>query len=358
METAGQPVRHVSKALIIAVIIVGCISTFASGFFLAQLLSGEQTAPQTTPAPQPDSDTKPTGAATNNDDPLAYLAGKPYLFDEVWILTKDTPRIAIQANAARTQVGPNNSYIQNTRIAYFNGAAWARKSETKSGGPDSKIMQDSLIKKWAITIDVSRVLKQSVEGEFMLDNKRYAFTTGELQNEISIRSLQDYTRFLSNGDGTLTVDGVTHKAHILYTRMYSPDASGIQFYIQPIDLVTDLVGFWDEEGNFYHLDSTQVKNPTPIYASHMIAVFDQPSGIVAKTFQATITRDSVDVPTNFTVKFGSPINDTLTFKRLNSLDKLGESRNWIVGLIEGTVTKADGKTLQGIGHLEYVRMTQ
>lgn len=353
--------RQVSKFFIIIVVIFGFITTFASGYFLARLLSSEQNV--TTGSTDSQTKITPTikiaisAYPTSNNpeivqDSTKFLPGKHYFDDTIMIITKDKPQISLVATVTRAE--QENNYAQNTRVSYFDGNNWTRKSASKTT-VDSTIVSNSLVKSWNTTIDLSRVLKQTAQGEITINNTSLSFSTGLLQNEIGIRSLPGYTKFMSQGSGTLTMNGVTHQAYILYTRIYSLNASEMQFYNQPFGVTTDWVAFWDAQGNFYHIDATSVDKPTQIYQTHQLGVVEDKNGAVAKTFSLSINRDAKNPPTQYTVSMNSPVVSTLNFNRISINNKAPNgSFSWYMGNIEGSVKTNNGETLQGVGIVEYI----
>lgn len=351
--------RHLSKFFILAVVIIGFITTFASGYILSQMISTEKnvttaTKPQAKNIPYVANST-PYPTANNpqvEQDSTKFLPGKHYFDDTIMIVTKDKPQINLVATVTRAEQDKN--YAQSTRVSYYDGANWTRQSASKTA-QDSTIISNNLVKSWNTTIDPSRVLKQTAQGEITINNSSLVFSTGVLQNEIGIRSLPGYTKFISNGTGTLTVNGVSHQVYILYTRIYSLNASEIQFYNQPFGVTTDYIAFWDSQGNLYHVDATGVDKPTPTYQTHQLGIMEDVIGAVTKTFSVTVNRDSKNPPEKYTVSLNSPIGATLNFNRVNGINKAPNgSFTWYMGNIEGTVKKANGEILNGIGLVEYI----
>ena len=353
--------QYLLKILIIVIIIAGFISTFAGGYVLANVLSSEKNVTtesmppthvtnipylrQTTPYP-----------TVNNpqtaQDSTKFLPGKQYFEDTIMLVTKDKPQLTLVATVDRVE--QDTDYAQSTRVSYYDGSNWTRQSDSKAI-PDSTIVSNNLVKSWSIYIDPSRVLKQTAQGDITLPNASAHFVTGVLQNEIGIRSLPGYTKFISNGTGALTLNGTAHPAYVLYTRIYSLNASEIQFYNQPFGVTTDWIAFWDTQGNFYHIDATSVDKPTATYQTHQLGISEDSNGSVSKTFSLSINRDSKNPPTHYSASMNAPIGTTLVFDRINGINKAPNgSFTWYMGNIVGTVQKPNGQSIQGIGVLEYI----
>ncbi len=350
--------QHVSKILLIVIIIIGFITTFTSGYYLAYLLASEKnvttkTKTKTQNKNIPSISNAPLYPTTNPQDVTKFLPGKHFFDDSIILITKNKPQITVVATVIRTE--QEHDYAQNTRVSYHDGSNWTRQIDSKTT-PDSTIVGNSLVKQWTTTLDPSRVLKQKAHGEITINNSSLKFSTGDLHNEIAMRSLPGYTKFLSNGSGTLTINGTTHQAYVLYTRIYSLNAADIQFYDQSLGVTTDWIAFWDTQGNFYHVDATSVNKPTTKYQSHQLGVMEDTIGTVTKTFRVSTKRDTTNPPSQFTVSVNSPIGATLNLNRINGLDKApNKSYTWYMGNIEGTVQKANGEVVNGTGLVEYIQ---
>lgn len=348
---------------IIVILIIGYILTFIGGFYFSSLVRVEKLSypekVKNTPIPIPTITSTIKIVDQNivdlniSQESTKFLPGKFYFDDTIVLISKDKPYKALVATVTRNQKESN--YLQNTRVSYFNGESWSRKSSNKIIN-DSTIVSSDLVKKWDISVDPSRVLKENINGEITIDNSTLNFNTGLLTNEIVVRSLPGYTKFLSKGEGTLIINSINYPVYILYTRIYSLNASEIQFYDTPFGLLTDWLVFWDNEGNMYHADATSVDKPTPNYQTHQIGIKETLDGSVTRTFQLNINRDSTIPPAHYNVSFGTPIDDKLDFNRINSINKApNNSFTWYMGTVEGQVTKANGQNINGVGLIEYIK---
>lgn len=353
------------KILIIVFVILGFVTSFGGGFYLKGILKEEIVTSSPKPSSVPVIAESSPSPGPDNEQPLIqngpglvgeemkFLPGKHYFDDTVIAVTKNEPHYSLVATVARQE--NDKDYAQNSRVSYFDGKSWVRKMDVKST-PSSTIIGNPLVKSWTNKIDSSRVLKEIADGEINIENSKILFSTGILQNEIGMRSLPGYTKFLSKGEGILNINGSEHPAYILYSRTYSLNSSEIQFYDQPFGVFTDWLVFWDKQGNMYHLDATDVPNPTLIYQTHKIAILDNSENSVLKTFQLNITRDSLTPPSKYTINLGAPINQSLTLNLLNSINKApNDSFKWYMGQVKGTVQNGQGKNVEGIGLVEYIR---
>ena len=315
--------------LIILLSILSLLSTFIGGYYLNILLKSEVVV--ATPVPISERPEKNT----------IFLPGKQYFDDTVMAFTENEPRKILIATVTRQE--------KDNGVSYFDGTKWTRKVSV-ANHETSEIYTNNIVSSWKIDIDPSRVLKQSVSGKITLDQTNLDFNTGMITNNIGVRSLPGYTKFMSTGIGSLVINGVPNQVKILYDRIYSSNSKDIQFYDSPLGLTTHWVAFWDTTGNFFHVDSTTVDNPTQIYQTHQIGVKVDTRGGVFKTFLVEVQPSKENPPQTYTIKFGEPMNQILSFKSNSSLNKdPGNENNWFMSYGLGSV---DG--ISGFGAIEYI----
>jgi len=324
------------KSIVITaiVVLISAIGLFISGYFAYPLLLSEKI------------EVIENNTVTDNieNESSLFQSGKHYFDDTVLLITKDEPHYTLVATVNRTEK-EDSSYLQNTRISFFNGIEWKRvlRSDTNT---NSAIKNNEFVNDWTINIDKSRVLRQEVSGDLNINDIKVSFDTQTLENEIPIRSLPGYTKFMSENDGILTVDGKQFAAHVLYTRIYSSNSSELFTYDGNIGLLTDWIAFWDNDGNFYHIDSTEVANPVPNYQTHSIGIFKNKIGSVLKTFDVNVKRDGAKPPTNYEINLNGTLNKKLLFNKINNINKApNNSYIWHMGNI---------KNADGIGLVEYI----
>jgi len=348
IKTVVQPMtqKHIPAITFIVGIFlfalsVGC--SFFGGFYVQKLLNtNEKLVPSITAIP--------TKISYNTESPEMnsdYIKDKQYFDDTIVAVTDNVPHKILVATATRqeTQSGTN----QATRASFYDGQKWIRKILTQHYDT-SAIYTNDIITKWSITIDPSRVLKQSIQGTIRIDQNAINFDTGSITNNISVRSLPGYTKFMSTGNGSLTINDVSYASKILYTRIYSNNSQEIQFYDTPFGLTTHWLAFWDNNGNFYHIDSTYVDRPTDKYQTHELGVMVDKDGWVNKTFDVKVESDSSNPPNTYKIQFGTPINQTLRFTTQTSINKApNNSYSWFMSNGVGQI-----ENIEGFGLVEYI----
>lgn len=347
-KTEEQPITQKNIPTITLIIgfflfVLSVGSSFIGGFYVQKLLNtNEKIAPSIFPTPTAITHNSESPEINNN-----YVKDQQYFDDTIIAVTDNTPHKILIATATRqeTQNGAN----QATRVSYFDGQKWTRKMLTKYYDTTA-IYTNDIITTWKINIDPSRVLKQNVQGLIQIDQNTIDFDTSDITNNIGIRSLPGYTKFMSTGNGSLTIDGTHFNAKILYTRIYSNNSQEIQFYDTPFGLSTHWLAFWDNNGDFYHIDSTFVDNPTDKYQTHELGVVVDKDGRVSKTFDLKVESDSNNPPNTYQIQFGAPINQTLHFTTLSSINKApSNSYSWFMSNGTGQIDN-----IEGFGLAEYI----
>jgi hypothetical protein len=344
--------------LILFLLISGLSISFLGGFYLKSLLQKEKETQNHFPvtSTQPIPTQAPTKTANQNIDKELNLSSNLitsnfYYDDTIIILTKTKPYKALVVTATRN--GKDNSFIQGTRASFYNGESWTRKIENHEIS-NSSISSNSIVIEWLKNIDPSRVLKESISGIIQINDSQIKFDTGPLFNEMATRSLPGYTKFMSQSSGHVTINNSSYPAYYLYSKIYSQNASDIQFYNTPFGLTTNWLVFWGNNDTFYHVDKTNVPNPTNIYQTHEIAIKKDLNNFIGKTFKVAVSRNSIDSPDSYQFNLGNPINDSLSITRLNSINKSPDgSYIWQMGIVEGTINSQDNN-ISGIGLIEYI----
>jgi hypothetical protein len=350
MDPQQNPIptpKPYTKFLLFFLLAFSFVAVFVGGYFLHDLFKKEnptksetitKSQPPMTPSPTKRNNPNTPSIPDNVNDTTLFLPGKTYFEDTIIAVAKDAPHQAVLLSARRIE--RDNSFAQDTGLTYFDGNSWDR-NQNRDDTPNSKIVANYLIKSWEDTLDESRVLKESVHVTATLNTTAIEITTKTFSNEIAMRSLPGYTKFMSNTSGTMTINGKSFDAYIVYTRIYSLNASDVQFYVQPLGLTTYWVAFWDENGTFYHIDKSLVGKPTDVYKTHQVAVTesitnDLPS--VEKSFLVDVNSDNASSPNKVTITTHNSQGSILELNRHSGLNKAPDtSYTWIISDVDGVV---------------------
>lgn len=276
-----------------------------------------------------------------------------YFNDTIFMITKSEPYRIVGITVSRS--GRNQKFLQNTRVSYFDGKNWTRNLGAKKTNT-SEITSDDITKSWDITYDNTKVLKQNVSGQLEWGGHIISFKTDELSNNMGVRSLPEYTKFISNGSGTLSIDAnATESVNVAYLRIYSNDSSKVLLDDYSEKFNTNWLLFWDSNNEFYHVDKTEVLGNIPGYTSHSIA-FEIPSiGVVHRTFDLITNSDNKAKPSKITYTLNNPINKKIQINAVNAYQQYPAlNYPWLIGLAKGNVELANGTKVNGVGIYEYI----
>ncbi len=340
----GNKPKNLYLGWFIFFVILGFISSFLSGFLIKGVVDSVSPVPTTTPAPI-------VTTVPNPEVPFGteFLPGKSYFSDTLIAVSKDGVSFAIAATVSRAEK-ETTKFAQTTKISLFNGSEWKRSSQDQTT-TSSTISSNTKLKNWAVNLDPSRVLRQNVEIDLNAENHSIQISANNLQNEVLIRSLPGYTKLMSSSEGQVVIDGETIDVYLLYTQIFSLNSSEIQFYDRQLGVTTYWIAFWDAEGNFYHIDATDVQNQIDKYKSHKIGVKVSPEKAVVRSFDVSVVSDTAIDPQNIAAEIGTPIFENLNISRLNLNNKApNTSYNWIMGTVTGEVSNRSG-----VGLFEYIK---
>lgn len=113
-----------------------------------------------------------------------------------------------------------------------------------------------------------------------------------LQGDFIVKNSPEYTRYISEGKATVQVGAQTFNVHALITKVYSSD---YEKYIFPpgdktLQSETQVLNLWDEAGNFYLIDKSDVNSYSPSYRTHTWVLFKNAvQQYTKKAFDAEIT---------------------------------------------------------------------
>ncbi len=284
--------------------------------------------------------------------PLEGETTSEFVDDSIIIVTKNEPRYSLIASVSGEKT--NTGYVQASRVSFYNGVSWSREVGLPVNKKDTGIIPGGLVKSW--TINHSLLVPQEAEGELEIKEHTISFKTGLLENELTLRSLPQYTKFISSSDGILVVNGISYDAKIAYARIYSSDVETVKVYNDGMNFQTDWLVFWDNNGGFYHLDKTEVFPSTSKYRSHSIAYYKEPDGSVIRTYD--IQKDA-DSKVNPSFKLGGNINKKIIVEPVDNFQKYPElGHKWELGNCVGYVLGDDNKKIEGIGILEYINSSE
>jgi len=280
--------------------------------------------------------------------------GQHYFSDTLVLLTKDYPKKILLVTANRMQTD-NDQYTQSSAVSYYDGQTWQRQRMSATPTTQAEVTPNQLITSYQIGIEESRVTGEIISGQVMIEGQTIDFVTRRLENEMVIRSWPGYTKLLSSGEGVVTIDNQNLVVDVLYTQIYSLNDQEIQFYDTHLPLETVYVAFWDEAGNFYHVDQTLIDKPTDVYNSRQIGVWKNNAHQVSRIFQLQVEHTDSTPPNQYHINLSVPIQTTLDLAEISSISKSQlENEDWYLSLVEGEASSG-GQIRHGFGYVEYLK---
>ena len=350
--------RSIPKQLLIG----GAVFAFLLTFLLGFLIRGQVRGPQKEtilPTPIPlvtEKATKSIPTPKQSELPqetIKFLPGKGYYDDSISIITKTTPRIILQASASRIEQETN--YTEFSKVNIFDGKEWTQQILTGTVY-DTNVGKNTLIKDWTTNFQGNTSSSNNQTISIKIETKQHviSFSSSALFNEINTQSKSNYTKFIYQGSGTLSLDNEQYDAYIIYSRSYSVNAADLAFFNKPEALKTAWVAFWAEDGSFYHVDSLNTNNVGRSIASYSLGLADG-NNQVLKTQKVSTKNGSQTEINAYEVSFDSPISRTINGTFTQKLIKSAKSNyNWIFGPIEGSIQYDQDTQFQGIGLAEYI----
>lgn len=189
--------------------------------------------------------------------------------------------------------------------------------------------------------------RQEYQGAIKFDETLITFTAANLQGDFMTRNSPTYTRHQSVGDGIVTYNDKKILVHVLAEGIHSSDFNKSVFFEGSDEIVSETRQFvlWDNEGNFYMIDQSNVVSDTPEYPSHTWLLYkNHKSNYTKKSFTSNITSQSVlgRPETEWSITAPDFNDATIKLSLLKYIDD-GDSQTRMRALVSGTVTDSNGQ---------------
>lgn len=172
------------------------------------------------PSTSPMNSSKPSEGLGGFEN-ISFVEDDSYFSDEFVLVSKNTPQFVVMGYVTRSQATKN--YAQRATIHVFENGQW-KKYSTSNSVNTASIHPDTLVEKWTSHIRTSKTLEEFQEINLNTD-KKIRIQTNVLSNEMAVRSLPSYTKFLSEGSAQVEYNGRVDEAYFAYTRIYSNNLS-------------------------------------------------------------------------------------------------------------------------------------
>lgn len=135
-------------------------------------------------------------------------------------------------------------------------------------GSDWNVQSDEPQLRTAHSNPLSRV-EQTVSGGWNVANQNIVLPATTILLTMPIKTDTPMYKFGGAVGGEIVINGKPQKAKTAYFKVHNFDRSYLN--LQTAGVNTDWLVFWDEKGNFFHIDNTSVRVPTKTYTSHLFA---------------------------------------------------------------------------------------
>ncbi len=178
-------------------------------------------------------------------------------------------------------------------------------------------------------------------------NEKVSFQIDTLQGDFISRNLPEYTQFQSVADATVSLNGEELTAYALVENLISNNFEKKIFFpgLDAVEALTYQFVLWDEDGNFYLIDKSEVFSDSPDYPSHTWILFkNTKTGEAKKSFTADITTVS---DTQWIVQLPDLLGASLELSVQNQYQEERDGRSRFI--VRGVVTDDSGtRTISGL----------
>lgn len=358
VEPLNQPEKgNKNRYFIAAGVIIGFACIFALGLVLGRSRPNiAQTAAPPSPTPTPKSARNITPFPSDFQEiPLInFLPNKKYFDDTYAVITKEKPYQTLILSVSRIE--QQHNFTQYIKVNYFDGKVWDRKSTTSITN-SSNVATNTLLRSWISPLTLSNN-SSSILASLTLPQTDISFKSSRLINEISVQSVPESTKFIYQGTGMVTINDEIQPAYIFYSRTYSYNASDLNYLTKPDQTLSNWLLFWDKGGSFYYLDDHIVPSASDEVSQFKIGIALN-QNTVLRTTQESVDISSSNSVTTYSATFNFSRDTKIFIPLTNSINKSDKrTYSWITSSGEGTIATPEGKKIDGVGIVEYIRQNK
>lgn len=194
--------------------------------------------------------------------------------------------------------------------------------------------------------------EESYAFAFSLEGKKFEFKIPQVGADFLVKNDLEYLRYASPAQAEAQIDGKTISAEVMVDRVLSTDAARVTLSAFPnIKYTSHSIVFWDEEHNFYHIDSSKVFTPNVPYYTHTWILYKNVNGTMkqSQAIDIAVHKVTSGMP-DWTIRLPELESSQIALKVTKIIDI---SSRGFSGLLEGTITDAKGtRKIHGYGSYE------
>lgn len=169
---------------------------------------------------------------------------------------------------------------------------------------------------------------------FMLLGKTYSVKTDELIADFITKNEPEYTQYASAGTAQITVEGEMFSAPILHQKVYSEDYRPTIFFDDQNKIRSKTIQLilWNDKGDFFLVDKSEVMDTSPAYTSHFWALMKDTNGYSKKAFEGSVWKETKNRLTTFSATVPDFKNIELRTVLTHQFDP-GQEKGWVESVL-------------------------
>lgn len=268
---------------------------------------------------------------------------KDYFYDRIIVLGKDKDKqnFSLVFEGSRQEIKEHLfGHTYSVSILYKNKLY---KDFSVFNGAGSAIQANQFVTAFSNT-STKQLPTETYRFSFRIKDKDFNVDLHDLESDFLVKNSLDYMRYVSVGAADVYIDGDVVGAKTMVDKVLSNDSSIPTLEGYDPRYTSHSLALWDEQGNFYHIDTSKVFSENIPYASHTWILHKDVKGTAKKVYNATLdfNQDKKSV-WNFVI----PELDGAKI-RVESTQFIKEGKNLFSTLVQGTVSDTSGeRTISG-----------
>lgn len=186
--------------------------------------------------------------------------------------------------------------------------------------------------------------------ELRIGGKTLRIELDDLQGDFITKNTPEYTKYISGGTARISIDGKELDGQAMISKIYSEDYSKYIFFdgYDVLKGITHYFVLWDENKNFYLIDTTKTEHNEYNYRSH--------TWVLYKNFEHQTMKKAFQVDVQFRQESSLPQSWLISIPALNEAELVLERESFFEesssqGIVRGII-KENGQEipLRGIFH--------
>lgn len=289
------------------------------------------------------------GSGRTEIPPLSALSAPEHrFFSDRFVLTgKRADGAPILVDISLNRKEEDKKFIHYYYTDIIDGENAGKFSDTEVA-PGEDILPKLGLSRFVRTLPGDRSTRESFVFAFSRFGKTYEIEARDLSADFLTKNEPEYTQYGSAGSGMLTEGGETIPIALYHERVYSSDYRPSIFFDghETLRSTTTQLVLWDEAGNFYLIDDSDVATGSPAYATHFWALGKDASGRMRKAFTGSAGREYDGEKTRFVAEVPGLSGAKLSLELLRGYAP-GDSE----GFVRGEISDAAGRRgVEGEGY--------